>query len=74
MNDYQQAAQIIKDSRFAYDKISVEAIAEVIERHLEELIEEALADPEEFFKHNYRFWNDLDKAALEAEQQQSQIA
>ena len=26
--------------------------------------------PEDFFKDNYRFWKQLDEAALEAEQQQ----
>jgi hypothetical protein len=73
MFDYTQAAEIIKESRFPYDTISVNTIANVVQKYLEELIEEALNDPEEFFKTNYRFWNDLDKAAL-AEEEQQQIA
>jgi hypothetical protein len=70
MFDYTQAAEIIKESRFPYDGIGVDAIANVIQKYLEELIEEALNDPEEFFKNNYRFWHDLDKAALAIEKQQ----
>jgi hypothetical protein len=62
MFDTQQSAQILKESRFPYDNdISVESIAKVIQNHLENLVEEALNDPEEFFKNNYGFWRDLNK-------------
>ncbi len=71
MNNYLQAAKIIKESRFSEDIITVDAIALVIERYLDELIEEINNDPEYFFKDNYRFWNQLDKAALEAEQKEA---
>jgi hypothetical protein len=46
----------------------------VIERHLEGIIEDALDDPEYFFRDCYRFWNDLDKAALDEEKQSSIVA
>ncbi len=70
MNNYQQAAQIIKESRLAEDVISPQAIALVIERYVDELIEEINNDPEGFFRDNYRFWRELDKAVLEAERKQ----
>ena len=64
MNNYQQAAQIIKDSRFAEDAINTKDIAWVIERYVDELIEDINNDPEDFFKDNYRFWRELDKVVL----------
>ena len=70
MNKYLQAAKIIKKSRFSEDIITIDAIALIIERYLDDLIEEINNDPEYFFKDNHRFWNQLDKAALEAEQKQ----
>ena len=69
MNNYQRAAQIIKDSRFSEDAISEEAIALIIARYVDELIEELNNDPEDFFKDNYRFWRQLDNAAIEVERQ-----
>ena len=65
----QAAAELLHETRC--DDISVEAIAKVIERHLEGIIEDALDDPEYFFRDRYRFWNDLDKAALDEEKQSS---
>jgi hypothetical protein len=69
MNNYQQAAKIIKEARFAEDPITLDAIALVIERYVDNLIEEINNDPEYFFRDNHRFWRELDKAVLEAEQQ-----
>ena len=69
MNNYQKAAQIIKDSRFSEDAISEEAIALIIARYVDELIEDINNDPEDFFKDNYRFWRQLDNAAIEVERQ-----
>ena len=69
MNNYQRAAQIIKDSRFSEDVISEEAIALIIARYVDEVIEDINNDPEDFFKDNYRFWRQLDNAAIEAERQ-----
>ena len=88
MNNYQQAAKIIKESRFSEDIITIDAIALIIERYVDELavrprvavrrkgtrtkrIEEINNDPEYFFKDNHRFWQKLDKAALEAERKQA---
>ena len=67
MKDYQRAAQIIKDSRFSEDAISEEAIALIIARYVDEVIEDINNDPEDFFKDNYRFWRQLDNAAIEVE-------
>jgi hypothetical protein len=71
MNNYQQAAEIIKESRFAEDIITVDKIALLIERYVDELIEDINNDPEDFFKDNYRFWKQLDKAVIETERQSS---
>lgn len=70
MNNYQRAAQIIKNSRFSEEAISEEVIALIIARYVDELIEEIDNDPEDFFKDNYRFWRQLDKVAIEAEERQ----
>ena len=67
MKDYQRAAQIIKDSRFPEDAISEDVIALIIARYVDDLVEEIENDPEDFFKDNYRFWRQLDKAIIEAE-------
>lgn len=42
-------------------------IAIVIERYIDDIVDEINADPEGYFANNYRFWNDLDKEALKAE-------
>ena len=68
MNNYQQAAEIIKDSRFAEDNLSVDEIALFVEKYVDELIEDINNDPEDFFKDHYRFWRQLDKAAIKARQ------
>lgn len=68
MNNYLQAAEIIKESRFSEDNITVDEIALLIERYVDELIKEINNDPEDFFRDNYRFWRDLDKAILVAEE------
>lgn len=70
MNNYQRAAEIIKESRFAEEIITIDEIAFLIERYVDELIEEINNDPEDFFQDNYRFWKQLDKAAIETERQQ----
>ena len=62
MNNYQQAAEIIKESPFAEDNLTVDDIALLIEKYLDELIEDINNDPENFFKDNYRFWRQLDEA------------
>lgn len=69
MNNYQRAAQIIKDSRFSEDAIAEDVIALIIARYVDDLIEEINNNPEDFFKDNYRFWRQLDKVAIEAERQ-----
>lgn len=69
MNNYQRAAQIIKDSKFLEDAISEDVIALIIARYVDELIEEINNNPEDFFKDNYRFWRQLDDAAMEVERQ-----
>ena len=71
MNNYQQAAEIIKESRFYQDSITADEIAELIEKYLDELIADINNDPEDFFKDNYRFWRELDKAAVKAEEKQA---
>lgn len=71
MKDFLSAAEIIKNSKYFDDEITVEAIAQIIDRHVESLIEEINEYPEEFFRENHRFWRDLDKAALAAEQRQA---
>ncbi len=68
MNNYQQAAEIIKESRFAEDNLTVDEIALFVEKYVDELIEDINNDPEDFFKDNYRFWRRLDKAAIKARQ------
>ena len=70
MNNYQQAAKIIKESRFAEDSITADEIAGLIEKYLDELIADINNDPEEFFKNDYRFWRRLDKKTIEAERQE----
>ena len=64
-----QAAEIIKNSQYPDDVISTEAIAWVITKYVESIIEEINDYPEEFFCENHRFWRNLDKAALAAERQ-----
>jgi hypothetical protein len=71
MNNYKRAAEIIKESRFAEDIITVDEIALLIERYVDELIEEINNDPEYFFKENYRFWKQLNKVVIETERQSS---
>lgn len=68
MNKYLQAAEIIKITKFSQDLITREAIALVIAQYIESLIEDINEYPEEFFREEHRFWRDLDKAALAAEQ------
>ena len=58
-----EAAELLKEFRHSYQDVSTAAIAKVISDHLEDLVKEALSDPEEFFRHDYGFWRDLDKAA-----------
>ena len=50
MNNYQQAAKIIKESRFAEDNLTVDEIALFVEKYVDELIEDINNDPEDFFK------------------------
>jgi hypothetical protein len=71
MNNYKRAAEIIKESRFAEDIITVDEIALLIERYVDELIEEINNDPEYFFKDNYHFWKQLNKAVIETERKSS---
>ncbi|PSF30022.1 hypothetical protein C7H19_24150 [Aphanothece hegewaldii CCALA 016] len=54
------AAEILKENRMSCQDMSLEAIALVIENHLEEIIEDALNNPEYFFRDTYRFWRDLE--------------
>ncbi len=67
---FEQAASMIKDARYSNDLISIDVIESFIERYFDDLKDEINNDPEDFFKDNYRFWKQLDEAALEAEQQQ----
>ena len=67
---FEQAASMIKDARYSNDLISIDVIESFIERYFDDLKYEINNDPEDFFKDNYRFWKQLDEAALEAEQQQ----
>ena len=71
MKEFLSAAEIIKNSKYSDDEITAEAIAQIIDRHVESLIEEINEYPEEFFRENHRFWRALDKAALAAEKRQA---
>lgn len=66
MKEFLSAAEIIKNSKYSDDGITAEEIAQIIERHMESLIEDINEYPEEFFRENHRFWRDLDKAVLAA--------
>ncbi len=71
---FEQAASIIKDARYSNDLISIDAISLFIERYFDDLKDEINNDPEDFFKDNYRFWKQLDEAALKAEEESQQVA
>lgn len=68
LNSLQTAANQIKDNRLDCQDVSTEAIAQVLERHLQAILEDALNDPEYFFRDQPRFWRDLQKAAKPTQQ------
>lgn len=76
MYNLEQASEIIKDSYFTHDAITVKQIEKEIINYLDELVEEINNDPIYFFKDNYQFWKKLDRVALteEEKQQQHQVA
>lgn len=63
------AANLLKENRLDCQDMSEDVIAQVIERHLEAIIEDALNDPASFFRDTYRFWRDLQKAQMKEERQ-----
>ena len=70
MHNLQQASEIIKDSYFTHESITIEQIQKELTNYLDDLVEEINSDPLYFFKDNHRFWRKLDKVALANEQQQ----
>ena len=70
MHNLQKASEIIKDSYFTHESITIEQIQKELTNCLDELVEEINNDPLYFFKDNHRFWRKLDKLALANEQQQ----
>ncbi len=67
-----QAAEIL-GSKCEYQNTPIEAIAKVFSRHLEELIEDMLNDPESYFSQDYQLWKKIDQEALKAEISGSKI-
>lgn len=70
MYNLEQASEIIKDSHFEDDAITVKQIEKEIVNYLDELVEEINNDPIYFFKDNYQFWKKLDRVALTEEEKQ----
>lgn len=70
MQNLDRASEIIKDSYFTHESITIEQIQKELTNYLDELVEEINNDPLYFFKDNHRFWRKLDKLALANEQQQ----
>lgn len=73
LNELKTAANQIKDNRLDCQDMNPEVIAQILERHLEAILEDALNDPEYFFREQPRFWRDLQKAA-QSHQEQRQAA
>jgi 5'(3')-deoxyribonucleotidase len=70
LKELKTAANKLKDNRLDCQDMNAEVIAQVLERHLESIIEDALNDPEYFFRNQPRFWRDLQKAAIAQAQEQ----
>jgi hypothetical protein len=49
--------------------ISGDEIAHTLAKQIEDMVEDALFDPESYFRHDYRFWRDLNRAALVEEEE-----
>ena len=65
--------EIIRNSYFTYEAITIEQITKEIVNYLDELVEEINNDLLYFFKDNHRFLRKLDKVALaESEKQLEQ--
>ena len=77
MYNFNQASEIIKDSYFTHESITIEQIQKEIINYLDELVGEINNDPLYFFRENHQFWRKLDKVCLQEEekqQQQNQVA
>ena len=70
MYDLNQASEIIKDSYFTHESITIKQIKKELTNYLDELVEEINNDPLYFFKDNHQFWKKLDKACIQQEQKQ----
>ncbi len=68
------AAELLIGEKEEYDQTPIEAIAKVFSRHLEEIIEAMLADPQSYFSQDYQLWKQIDEEALKAEIKASEAA
>ena len=64
INQFAQAAEIIKDSYFVHESITTEEIQKELDNYLENLIEEINNEPLFFLKEEHQFWKKLDKICL----------
>ena len=64
LNQFAQASEIIKDSYFVHESITVEEIQQELDNYLENLIEEINREPLFFLKEEHQFWKNLDKICL----------
>jgi|GEM_PF-4924327 len=75
LDQFAQAAEIIKDSHFTHDNITAEEIQRELNNYLENLIEEINNEPLFFLKEEHKLWRNLDTICLrKAENQQIQRA
>ena len=75
LDQFAQAAEIIKDSHFTHENITTEDIQGELDNYLENLIEEINREPLFFLKENHQFWHRLDTVCLrKAENKQIQKA
>ena len=75
LNQFAQAAEIIKDSHFTHENITTEDIQGELNNYLENLIEEINNEPLFFLKEEHSFWSKLDTVCLrKAENQPIQRA
>ncbi len=68
LNQFAQASEIIKDSYFVHESITVEEIQKELDNYLEILIEEINKEPLFFLKEEHQFWKNLDKISLQKEE------
>ena len=71
LDQFAQAAEIIKDSYFTHENITTEDIEKELDNCLDNLIEEINNEPLFFLKENHQFWSKLHTVCLRKAENQS---